>query len=94
MCFIGTPQPVALWKKDGTALSEADTDLQTTDRAAKIRIPDAQRTDTGEYELTLTNEVGTEIIPIPVRVLGKQYFHLYSDFGEREENRIKKFFEV
>lgn len=85
MCFIGTPQPVALWKKDGAALSEADTDLQTTDRAAKIRIPDAQRTDTGEYELTLTNEVGTEIIPIPVRVLGKQYFHLYSDFGEREE---------
>lgn len=85
MCFIGTPQPVALWKKDGTALSEADTDLQTTDRAAKIRIPDAQRTDTGEYELTLTNEVGTEIIPIPVRVLGKQHFHLYSDFWEREE---------
>lgn len=76
---------MALWKKDGTALSEADTDLQTTDRAAKIRIPDAQRTDTGEYELTLTNEVGTEIIPIPVRVLGKQYFHLYSDFWEREE---------
>lgn len=76
---------MALWKKDGTALSEADTDLQTTERAAKIRIPDAQRTDTGEYELTLTNEVGTEIIPIPVRVLGKQHFHLYSDFGEREE---------
>ncbi|XP_065941807.1 twitchin isoform X18 [Magallana gigas] len=69
--FVGTPQPVALWKKDGTALSEADTDLQTTDRAAKIRIPDAQRTDTGEYELTLTNEVGTEIIPIPVRVLDR-----------------------
>lgn len=84
---------MALWKKDGTALSEADTDLRTTDRAAKIRIPDAQRTDTGEYELTLTNEVGTEIIPIPVRVLGKQYFHLYSDFG-KGKRRIKKFFEV
>lgn len=82
-----------MWKKDGTALSEADTDIQTTDRSAKIRIPDAQRTDTGEYELTLTNEVGSEIIPIPVRVLGERHFHLYLNFWERER-RIKKLFEV
>ncbi|XP_061166987.1 twitchin-like isoform X9 [Saccostrea echinata] len=69
--YVGTPKPVAQWKKDGTGLSEADTDIQTTDRSAKLRIPDAQRSDTGEYELTLTNEVGSEIIPVPVRVLDR-----------------------
>ncbi|XP_069132541.1 twitchin-like isoform X9 [Argopecten irradians] len=67
--FIGTPKPFASWKKDGTGLSEADTDIETDDKVAKLNIPNAQRGDTGEYELTLTNEVGTEVIPINVRVL-------------------------
>ncbi|XP_021346443.1 twitchin-like isoform X8 [Mizuhopecten yessoensis] len=67
--FVGTPKPFASWKKDGTGLSEADTDIETADKVAKLNIPNAQRTDTGGYELTLTNEVGTEVIPINVRVL-------------------------
>ncbi|XP_071120619.1 twitchin-like isoform X18 [Mytilus edulis] len=67
--FIGVPMPVGHWKKDGNPLSEADTDIRMTDTLASIRIPDAQRGDTGQYELTLTNEVGSEVIPIPVRVL-------------------------
>lgn len=69
--FIGVPMPSGHWKKDGNPLSEADTDIRMTDTLASIRIPDAQRGDTGQYELTLTNEVGSEVIPIPVRVLGK-----------------------
>lgn len=75
--FIGVPLPEGHWKKDGNPLSEADTDVRITDDTASIRIPDAQRSDTGQYELTLTNEVGSEVIPIPVRVLGKIYLYLY-----------------
>ena len=65
------PLPEGHWKKDGNPLSEADTDVRITGDTASIHIPDAQRSDTGQYELTLTNEVGSEVIPVPVRVLGK-----------------------
>ena len=69
--FIGVPKPNASWKKDENPLHEADTDIQTTDKVAQLKIPDAQRTDGGQYELTLTNEVGSEIVPIAVRVIGE-----------------------
>ncbi|KAK3103159.1 hypothetical protein FSP39_016894 [Pinctada imbricata] len=69
--YIGVPVPTAQWKKDGTALSEADTDIQMTPDRAQLRIPAAERGDSGEYELTLSNEVGTEVIPVAVRVLDR-----------------------
>ena len=46
--------------------------MEITPDRAKLNIPAAERADSGEYELTLTNEVGTEVIPVAVRVLGKQ----------------------
>ena len=75
--FIGVPQPEGHWKKDGNPLSEANTDIRMSENLAQIIIPDAQRGDAGNYELTLTNEVGSEVIPVPVRVLGKNRMLIY-----------------
>ena len=69
--FIGTPRPEAQWAKDGKVLSDRDTDIETKDKYSKLFIPHAERTDAGLYELTLTNEVGTEKVPINVIVKGE-----------------------
>ena len=68
--FVGTPRPDAQWARDGKPLSDRDTDIETKDKSSKICIPHSERTDAGLYELTLTNEVGTEKVPVNVIVKG------------------------
>lgn len=74
--FVGTPRPEAQWSRDGKPLSDRDTDIETKDKNSKICIPHSERTDAGLYELTLTNEVGTEKVPINVIVKGIRLFLL------------------
>ena len=68
--FVGTPRPDAEWARDGKPLSDIDTDIETKDKNSKLCIPHSERTDAGLYELTLSNEVGTEKVPINVIVKG------------------------
>ena len=68
--FVGTPRPDAEWARDGKPLSDRDTDIETKDKNSKLCIPHSERTDAGLYELTLTNEVGTEKVPVNVIVKG------------------------
>lgn len=75
------PSPTGAWKKDGAPLNAADYDMETTDDHSALRIPDAQRDDRGVYEVTLTNEAGSEVVPIEVEVLGKTWAELFCVFG-------------
>ena len=64
-----------MWSKDGSQLKDEDMDMETTDKNTRLVIPDAQRSDSGKYELTLANEVGTDKLPILIKVIGKIHFH-------------------
>ncbi|XP_041366543.1 twitchin-like isoform X3 [Gigantopelta aegis] len=68
--FVGSPMPRATWKKGDKQLSEADMDIETEPRLTKLLIPNAKRSDTGTYELTLTNDSGQDTVPIKVTVMG------------------------
>ena len=39
-------------------------------KCTTLRIPGAQRSDTGQYELVLTNEAGSDKVPIKITVMG------------------------
>ncbi|KAL3842488.1 hypothetical protein ACJMK2_020494, partial [Sinanodonta woodiana] len=69
--YVGTPKPQAHWTKDDKLLNEADMHIETGDKNSKLLIAEAEREDSGVYCLTLTNEVGTEKVPITVKVLDK-----------------------
>nr|KAG5709145.1 hypothetical protein BaRGS_028601 [Batillaria attramentaria] len=68
--YDGAPIPRAQWSKNGEHMPEANLDTETVPKMTKLRIPGAQRSDTGEYELTLSNEAGTDKIPIKITVMG------------------------
>ena len=79
--FVGTPRPEAQWSRDGKTLSDRDTDIETKDKNSKLCIPHSERSDAGLYELTLTNEVGTEKVPVNVIVKGKHLTVMILSFG-------------
>uniref|UniRef100_A0A668AQP5 Titin n=1 Tax=Myripristis murdjan TaxID=586833 RepID=A0A668AQP5_9TELE len=70
--FKGKPQPEVVWKKDGDELRETSrVNVQTSDTSSQIIIKDATRMDAGDYEVTLTNSVGTKSAEIFVNVFDR-----------------------
>ncbi|XP_059156398.1 twitchin-like isoform X4 [Physella acuta] len=67
--FDGAPVPRALWSKDGKHIDEGNLDTLTEPKNTKLRIPAAQRSDTGQYELTLTNDAGEDKVPVKITVM-------------------------
>ncbi|CAL1540886.1 unnamed protein product, partial [Lymnaea stagnalis] len=67
--FDGAPIPRALWSKDGKHIDEGNLDTLTEPKNTKLRIPAAQRSDTGLYELTLSNEAGEDKVPVKITVM-------------------------
>lgn len=53
---------------------EANLDTETVPKKTTLRIPGAQRSDTGEYELVLSNEAGSDKVPIKITVMGMYSF--------------------
>lgn len=72
--FVGAPIPRALWSKDGKHIDEGNLDTLTEPKNTRLRIPAAQRSDTGVYELILTNEAGEDKVPVKITVMGKSLF--------------------
>ncbi|KAL8579176.1 hypothetical protein ACOMHN_010760 [Nucella lapillus] len=68
--FSGSPLPRAQWSKNGQLLNEANLDTETVPGCTTLRIPGAQRGDTGNYELMLSNEAGTDKVPIKITIMG------------------------
>lgn len=83
MALVGSPLPTAKWTKNGTDISPGDVDMETIPRKHNMTIHDAQPGDTGNYELTLTNEVGSVKAPIKVIVLGKWMINKQRLFKQR-----------
>lgn len=69
--IAGTPKPTAEWARDGNVMSDQDTDIETKEKSTHLVIPSVKREDSGEYVVTLANEVGTEKVPINVIVKGR-----------------------
>lgn len=70
--FIGRPQPEVSWKKDGQALKQTTrVNVLSSKTSSKIVIKDAAKEDSGKYEITLTNSVGTKTAEISVLILDK-----------------------
>ena len=71
-CFYypGAPVPRAQWSKNGELLNEANLDTETVPTLTTLRVPGAQRIDTGLYELTLSNEAGSDKETVKIVVLG------------------------
>ncbi|XP_071384479.1 titin-like [Centroberyx affinis] len=70
--FKAISQPEVAWKKDGNLLKETSrVNVQTSDTSSQIIIKDATRVDVGEYEVTLTNSVGTKSAEIFVNVFDR-----------------------
>ncbi|KAK3703484.1 hypothetical protein RRG08_024788 [Elysia crispata] len=67
--FDGAPLPRAQWSKDGKHIDEGNLDTVTEPKLTTLRIPAAQRADTGQYELTLSNEAGEDKVPVKITVM-------------------------
>lgn len=63
-----------MWSKDGKHIDEGNLDTLTEPKNTRLRIPAAQRSDTGVYELILTNEAGEDKVPVKITVMGKSLF--------------------
>ncbi|XP_022091183.1 twitchin-like isoform X3 [Acanthaster planci] len=61
----GYPKPTSSWTLDGRRISRG---VEDTDRHAVLTIANAERKDSGEYELTAENEVGSDSAFIHVNV--------------------------
>ncbi|CAH1785276.1 unnamed protein product [Owenia fusiformis] len=67
----GTPMPKANWKKDGAPLKPENAKTEMTPKACKLKVGQAKRADSGDYELELANKVGAVKVPIKIKVVDK-----------------------
>ena len=66
----GSPMPDMQWSRNGVALKKG-SGMEQTPEFCRIQLKAAKRGDTGEYELKLKNSVGTELVPITIKVIGE-----------------------
>lgn len=70
--LLGTPMPTVTWFKNGQPLyGGGNVQLIQSPENCCIRVVGASRADSGEYELVLSNESGTERVPITFHVEGQ-----------------------
>lgn len=73
----GTPRPTMRWTKNGSELFDGGSlDLHQSAEVCVLHITNVRRADAAEYELQLSNDSGTETVPITVKVIGKCYCFL------------------
>ena len=64
----GYPKPTSSWTVDGRRVNRG---VEDAERHAVLTIPNAERKDSGEYELTAENEVGSDSAVIHICINGK-----------------------
>ncbi len=72
--FPGTPKPKANWTKDGKPVKkpiDGGPDTPMTPEFANFKLKAAKRSDAGDYELELENNIGKAKVPITLKVIGK-----------------------
>ena len=60
------------WTKNGAELFDGGSlDLHQSAEVCVLHIINVRRSDAAEYEMELSNDSGTETVPITVKVIGK-----------------------
>jgi len=65
----GKPIPICKWTKEGHDISKRAM-IATSDTHTELVIKDAEREDSGTYDLALENKCGKKAVYIKVRVIG------------------------
>lgn len=74
--YKGYPQPDLRWKKDSREiLHNQHCSIYTEDDNSTIAIYSLERSDSGTYEVTASNEAGSASTQINLRVFGKNHFN-------------------
>ena len=70
--FTGIPKPDVKWSKvDGTILEKTENVSITTDNnSTSLTLKNAQRSDSGDYTVTVQNEAGIKAASAHINVLG------------------------
>jgi len=73
LAIQGAPTPVVAWKKNNEPVSNGQNNVELTsdDDQAKLKKPAAERSDSGLYQVKMTNDEGEDTIPINVVVLDR-----------------------
>uniref|UniRef100_A0A915JT26 Uncharacterized protein n=1 Tax=Romanomermis culicivorax TaxID=13658 RepID=A0A915JT26_ROMCU len=67
--FTGKPQPEVRWTKNHSEISDDRIMVETIDtNVAVLMIPNASRSDSGRYTLTVWNEFGEDSVDVNVKV--------------------------
>ena len=70
--FDGSPPPVVQWKKNDAELkANKHVSITNEDELTTILVNEADRSDAGEYVLTLTNDSGTFTTKCNINVQGQ-----------------------
>lgn len=70
--MTGSPKPTMEWKKNDSAVQPSNkAQIDGNDDEVKLHIPSAQRSDSGKYNLKLSNDFGEDEANFDVIVLGK-----------------------
>ena len=79
--FKGNPQPSVKWTYNEAELPDIKRmEVETIRNMTTVRLAKVIRTDTGEYTLTLENNVGKATLTIKLNVLGElSFFKLCSN---------------
>lgn len=77
--MTGSPKPKAEWKKNDSVVQPSNrVQLDGNDDEVQLHVPSAQRSDSGKYNLKLSNEFGEDEANFDVIVLGKlKTFYFY-----------------
>lgn len=67
----GKPKPEVIWTKDGQPLDTNHINIRTTERDTIFYIRNAQRNDSGKYELTVRINGAEDKATLDIRVIGK-----------------------
>lgn len=69
MPIKGKPIPICKWTKEGHDVLQRAM-IATSETDTELMIKDAEREDSGTYDLTLENKCGKKVVYIKVRVIG------------------------
>ena len=59
--------PKAKWRKNG---QQVEVNMEQTPEFCRVKLKAVKRGESGEYELELKNEMGSDQVPITIKVIG------------------------
>lgn len=73
--YKGRPAPKITWSVDGEVIetSRRKVEIKTHPHHSTLVIHDAEKKDSGVYKFFVENSVGSDMVNIPVHVIGKQF---------------------